>query len=74
MTPGQNEAFARIPPGASDGLKEILHAFKRQALHAAKLGLIHPVTGMKMHWKAPPPEDMAALLRALAKDVRAHGG
>jgi 23S rRNA pseudouridine1911/1915/1917 synthase len=64
----------RIPPGASDELKQFLHAFKRQALHAAKLGLIHPATGKKMHWSAPVPEDMAALLRALAKDVRAHGG
>ena len=74
MTPGQNEAFARIPPGASDGLKQILLAFKRQALHAAKLGLIHPATGKKLHWSAPVPQDMAALLRALAKDARAHGG
>lgn len=64
----------RLPPGASDELKQILLAFKRQALHAAKLGLIHPATGKKMHWSAPVPDDMAALLRALAKDTRAHGG
>lgn len=64
----------RIPPGASDELKQILPAFKRQALHAARLGLIHPVTGKKMHWSAPVPEDMAVLLRALAKDARAHAG
>ncbi|TKC90251.1 RluA family pseudouridine synthase [Trinickia terrae] len=39
--------------------------FARQALHAWRLGLIHPRTGRAMQWRADPPEDMAALAEAL---------
>ncbi len=35
--------------------------FARQALHAWRLGLIHPATGKDVHWRADVPEDMAAL-------------
>ncbi|MGE5492867.1 MAG: 23S rRNA pseudouridine(1911/1915/1917) synthase RluD [Actinomycetota bacterium] len=42
-----------------------LPPFHRQALHAARLGLIHPVTGEAMHWEAPLPEDMRELLEKL---------
>lgn len=34
----------------------------RQALHAAELGFIHPVTGKKMHFTAPLPQDFSSLL------------
>lgn len=39
--------------------------FARQALHAWRLGLIHPVTGKAVHWRADVPEDMTALAAAL---------
>ncbi|CAG2140635.1 RluA family pseudouridine synthase [Cupriavidus numazuensis] len=39
--------------------------FERQALHAFKLGLVHPVTGKSVSWTAPPPEDLQALIDAL---------
>lgn len=39
--------------------------FARQALHAASLGFVHPVTGEDVFAEAPLPEDMAALLAAL---------
>lgn len=39
--------------------------FARQALHAAHLGFVHPVTGERLSFEAPPPDDMAALLEAL---------
>lgn len=42
-----------------------LPPFHRQALHAARLGLIHPVTGEAMHWEALLPEDMKELLEKL---------
>lgn len=32
----------------------------RQALHAARLGFVHPVSGDAMHFEAPLPPDMAA--------------
>lgn len=46
-----------------------VHAFKRQALHAARLGLIHPVTHAAMEWEAPLPEDMQALLDAMKAEA-----
>jgi 23S rRNA pseudouridine1911/1915/1917 synthase len=39
--------------------------FERQALHACKLGLQHPVSGLAMQWFRPPPADLRALMRAL---------
>jgi 23S rRNA pseudouridine1911/1915/1917 synthase len=39
--------------------------FPRQALHAERLGLIHPVTGESMQWECPLPPDFASLLEAL---------
>ncbi len=39
--------------------------FQRQALHAVRLGLKHPVTGAAMEWEAPPPEDFRRLLSEL---------
>jgi 23S rRNA pseudouridine1911/1915/1917 synthase len=40
-------------------------AFGRQALHAARLGLVHPQSGRHLIWDAPPPADLAALIDAL---------
>lgn len=40
-------------------------AFGRQALHAWRLGLIHPVTREAMQWDSPLPPDFAALLDSL---------
>ncbi len=34
----------------------------RQALHARTLGFTHPVTGQRLHFEAPLPADMAALI------------
>ena len=39
--------------------------FDRQALHAANLGFIHPVTGETMSFESRLPEDMQLLLSAL---------
>ncbi|RYF92659.1 MAG: RluA family pseudouridine synthase [Caulobacteraceae bacterium] len=38
----------------------------RQALHAAVLGFIHPVTGERLRFETPLPADMAALEAGLA--------
>jgi len=58
----------QLPRGASDQLKETLRGFKRQALHAARLGLEHPMTGEYMEWEVPIPDDMQHLLNVLAQD------
>jgi 23S rRNA pseudouridine1911/1915/1917 synthase len=48
-------------------------AFGRQALHAAKLGLVHPKTRRPMAWESPLPEDFAELLEALRARPRDSG-
>jgi len=40
-------------------------AFHRQALHAWRLGLIHPLTRRPMRWESQLPPDFAALLESL---------
>lgn len=42
-----------------------LPPFHRQALHAARLGLIHPESDLALHWEAPLPEDLQTLLEKL---------
>src|SRR5690606_30502275 len=45
-------------------------AFARQALHAARLGFIHPVTGAEMGFESPLPADMQRLLADLRGAAR----
>ena len=59
----------RLPSGATPLLVEALRGFSRQALHAHRLALAHPVTGQWMEWEAPLPPDMQALLEALRTDA-----
>ena len=56
----------RIHKGASEGLRDFIQRFGRQALHARALGLIHPSTGVQYSWSVDLPDDMQALLQALA--------
>jgi 23S rRNA pseudouridine1911/1915/1917 synthase len=42
-------------------------AFRRQALHAWRLALAHPVTRQPVQWESPLPEDFAALLATLRR-------
>lgn len=55
----------RFPRGASVKLTDTLKNFKRQALHARKLGLVHPKTNKDMMFEAPWPEDFSQLVEAL---------
>ncbi|WP_298913244.1 RluA family pseudouridine synthase [uncultured Roseobacter sp.] len=49
----------------SEASSEAVTKFPRQALHAAVLGYDHPVTGQKLRFEAPLPQDMAELLGLL---------
>lgn len=60
----------RLPKQCSQTLKEMLLHFKRQALHAKQLQLIHPETGKQMSWEAVLPEDMQSLLNELLLDKK----
>lgn len=46
-------------------LRTTLDGFKRQALHAVKLGLIHPHTNEPMEWQVELAQDMKQLLEAM---------
>lgn len=54
---GSNAAYDRATGEARN--------FTRQALHAASLGFVHPVSGKDIFVETPLPEDMASLLTAL---------
>lgn len=55
---GQPSAVVRERIEAAD--------LRRQALHAAVLGFVHPITGERLRFETAPPTDMAALEAALA--------
>ena len=56
---------ARYPAGITDQLREALQAFKRQALHACTLSLIHPHSQERLTFNAPLPDDFQMLLTLL---------
>ncbi|WP_321364019.1 RluA family pseudouridine synthase [uncultured Celeribacter sp.] len=49
----------------SEAARDAVDAFPRQALHAAVLGFVHPVTREEMRFEAPLPDDMQGLLDTL---------
>ncbi|MDD2738247.1 MAG: 23S rRNA pseudouridine(1911/1915/1917) synthase RluD [Methylomonas lenta] len=58
----------QMPAECNPALAEALRSFKRQALHATKLGLEHPETGEYMEWELPMPEDMQNLIKLLTEN------
>ena len=58
-----------LPKGVSEELRQSLREFPRQALHAARLELAHPVTCKPLEAVAPLPSDMTELLGRLATDA-----
>lgn len=57
----------RLPKGARPDQVAVLQGFRRQALHALKLGLMHPAGGHYCEWEAPLAADLGALLVVLRK-------
>lgn len=57
---GRRKLSAVLGQGA-----EVGNSFPRQALHAATLGFDHPVTGERLEFSSPLPDDMAGLIEAL---------
>jgi 23S rRNA pseudouridine1911/1915/1917 synthase len=60
-----------LPKGASPALIEALRGFRRQALHAARLELMHPGSGEPVRFEAPLPADLRDLLGILRQDASA---
>ncbi|WP_299782608.1 RluA family pseudouridine synthase [uncultured Roseobacter sp.] len=54
----------------SEPAAQAIKNFSRQALHAAVLGFVHPVSGENVRFEAPLPQDMSGLLEtARASDT-----
>ncbi len=62
----------RLPPGASPACIAAIQQFRRQALHAERLALIHPATGERQAWQAETPTDLTELLAVLAEDAESR--
>ncbi|MFQ5330115.1 MAG: RluA family pseudouridine synthase [Thermodesulfobacteriota bacterium] len=60
----------RIPSHLAKPILDALKGFKRQALHAALLGFIHPETGSEVEFTSPLPDDMEKLITVIEE----HGG
>jgi len=57
----------RLPKAASEELAQALRGFPRQALHAQKLGLIHPQTQELVEFECALPQDIVGLIATLAQ-------
>ncbi len=55
--------YGRAPPRLRPILVRL--EFRRQALHAAELGFIHPISGERIHCQADPPPDIQTLIGEL---------
>ncbi|MCD8339183.1 MAG: RluA family pseudouridine synthase [Burkholderiales bacterium] len=55
---------SRLPVPKDDG--SMASTFNRQALHASRLGLIHPETNETIEWFVEPPEDFKKLMEELS--------
>lgn len=62
----------KIPKSADEALQGALRGFQRQALHALRLELVHPISKQVQQWEAPIAQDMASLLALLRTDIQAH--
>ena len=62
----------RIPAASDDEFVEALKAFKRQALHARHLGLVHPATNEFIEWEIEAPQDMQDIQNVLRRDFEKH--
>jgi 23S rRNA pseudouridine1911/1915/1917 synthase len=64
----------RLPAGASGRLIEALRGFPRQALHARKLGLVHPASGRECEYQCSLPDDLSGLLAVLRDEDPVRDG
>jgi 23S rRNA pseudouridine1911/1915/1917 synthase len=56
---------------SSAAVSDSVTALNRQALHAARLALIHPASGEVVSWESPLPADMQHLITTLEADAHA---
>lgn len=64
---------SRLPKGVSPEVMSVLKTFKRQALHAGYLELIHPATSELVSWESDIPEDFVSLIEAMEQEIEQYG-
>ncbi len=62
---GRQIAWGPHTPRQKTEVQRLLRILPRQALHARTLGFLHPVTGHRMTFESPLPQDMAAVVEIL---------
>lgn len=70
---GRRRKYGSLSSSKMEEARGLLELIGRQALHAARLSFVHPQTDKRMDFKAPVPQDMERLLRAL-RQGSAKGG
>jgi 23S rRNA pseudouridine1911/1915/1917 synthase len=60
--------YGRIPKPLRPVFEEL--GFARQALHAAELGFVHPLTGESIRFRSDLPQDMQELIDQMARSDR----
>ena len=60
----------QLPADASEDLKDALRSFRRQALHARRLTLVHPADQEEMVFESPLASDLVELVAVLREDAR----
>lgn len=58
----------QMPANCTEQLEQVLRNFKRQALHATRLGLQHPETDEYCEWELDIPEDMVELIATIKQN------
>lgn len=62
----------KIPAASDEAFVKALKSFKRQALHARHLGLIHPASNEFIEWDIDVPQDMIDLQNVLRLDFEKY--
>jgi 23S rRNA pseudouridine1911/1915/1917 synthase len=67
---GSNQSGSSFAGAVADPMvADRLRAFPRQALHAWRLSLIHPLTRTRLSLEAPVPDDLTQLMTGLALNL-----
>ncbi len=57
----------RVPANLDEGIRNTLQKMTRQALHATRLTLNHPISGEEVSWEVPMPKKMQSLVDVLSE-------
>jgi 23S rRNA pseudouridine1911/1915/1917 synthase len=63
---GLHRALSSAP---NDDVRAAIETLSGQALHAARLGFSHPVTGEPLEFEAPLPDDMQRVIQLLDEET-----